>query len=237
MLSGLPSEPIVPAPESVDELLDRTRLIAGRTLREIAERIDVSIPPDLSRQKGWVGLALELVLGTTAGTRPVPDFEELGIELKSIPVDRTGRPTESTYISIVPLTDLHHLTWETSPLRKKIEHVLWVPVEAAKDKPLPERRIGKAFLWRPSEDEERALRTDWEELTDMIRIGDVESITGHLGAALQVRGKALDASQRVLGIGDDGRLSPTLPRGFYFRRSFTTEIVKRHLLAPRSSIS
>ena len=233
MFPDFASEVFVPAPTTEEELLTRAHALAGRTLGELAGLIGAEIPQDLSRQKGWTGVALERALGATAGSRPVPDFEELGIELKSIPVDASGRPMESTYVSLVPLTSLHLVTWESSPLRHKLSQVLWVPVEGIREKQLSTRRVGRAFIWRPSPDEARAIRTDWEELTDMIRVGDVESITGHLGAALQIRGKALDASQRVMGIGDEGHLSPTKPRGFYLRRSFTTKLIARHLLTPR----
>ena len=53
--------------------------------------------PGLSfhQSKGWVGQLIETMLGTDAANRSEPDFVKLGIELKTIPIDRKGRPKET----------------------------------------------------------------------------------------------------------------------------------------------
>jgi DNA mismatch repair protein MutH len=116
---------------------------------------------------------------------------------------------------------------------RKLQRVLWVPVEGARELPVGERRIGAALLWSPSPEEERDLRFDWEELAGMIGAGRVEDITGHLGRYLQVRPKARDSHARRRGTGDDGVLISTLPRGFYLRTSFTARILRQAFSLPR----
>ncbi len=227
------SGPTVPAPHSVDDLLSRARSIAGRTLGELAERQRISVPPDQRRAKGWAGQLLEAILGATAKSKADMDFEAIGVELKSLPVDHRGLPTESTYVCVVPLTNLEELTWETSWVRKKLSHVLWVPIQASKDVPLAQRRVGTALLWSPDPDHEAVLRADWTELTDLIRLGEVDTITAHLGEYLQIRPKAADSHARRAGVDEEGHLVATLPRGFYLRALFTREILSRYYTALR----
>ncbi len=56
-------------------------------------------------------------------------------------------------------------------MRHKLKRVLWVPVEGDRAIPLAERRVGAPLLWSPSEEEDRQLRMDWEELMDLIVLG------------------------------------------------------------------
>lgn len=69
------------------ELLAKAQWIAGFTLGEIAEQLNMTVPPDLRRDKGWVGMLIETALGAKAGSKPEQDFAHLGIELKTIPVN------------------------------------------------------------------------------------------------------------------------------------------------------
>lgn len=70
------------APENVQQLLNRAQSLAGYTLGELASKAAVAIPRDLKRDKGWVGMLLELYLGASAGSKPEQDFPEIGVELK-----------------------------------------------------------------------------------------------------------------------------------------------------------
>ena len=89
------------------------------------------------------------------------------------------------------------------------------------------------MLWSPSTEEEATLRADWEALAHLIREGQVELITGHLGLALQLRPKAANAQARRWGVGEDGARIRTLPRAFYLRAAFTTQILERAYVLPR----
>ncbi len=207
--------------------MTRAQALAGRTLGGLAERAGRRPPECQTRAKGWVGELLEACLGATAGSKSRPDFERIGVELKSIPINARNLPSESTYVCVAPLTDLTELTWETSRVRHKMARVLWVPVQADKAIPLPDRRVGSPLIWSANPEEEAALRTDWTELTDMIRMGRVEEITAHSGKYLQIRPKAADSHARTWGVDHNGHRFRTMPRGFYLRAGFTTLILKR----------
>jgi len=222
----------VEAPASREELLVRARQLAGLRFGELAARHGVPVPPDLRRAKGWAGTLLETALGATAKSRAEPDFERLGVELKTLPVDARGRPLETTFVCHIPLCDMGAVEWEESRVLRKLRCVLWVPIDGTRSTLVAERRIGTALLWSPSLEEERDLRFDWEELAGMIGGGRVEEVTGHLGRYLQVRPKARNGQSRRRAAASDGTNLSALPRGFYLRPSFTARILRQHLVLP-----
>ena len=224
-------------PTSEKELLDKVQSLAGLTLAEVANNAAIEIPKDLKRNKGWVGLLLEHVLGATASSRPEPDFPHLGIELKTLPINSQGKPLETTFVSVAPLVGLVGINWKNSWVRKKLSRVLWVPIicenlhDNAIDKviPLAQRQIGCAFIWSPSKEEEHLLAMDWQELTDMIALGNIEKINGKHGQVLQLRPKAANSKAKTQAFDKHGKPFMTLPRGFYLKTPFTQMILNRHL--------
>lgn len=216
------------APQSIDELLKRAQAIAGLSLKELADQVQIELPLNARKEKGWTGQLLELSLGATAGSKPVQDFPNLGVELKSLPIDRTGRPLESTYVCMTQLLHAHGETWQQSSVRNKLSQVLWVPVLAERSIPIVQRIIGHALLWSPDEEEEATLRQDWEELMEAVAFGRVDEITARHGQALQLRPKAANSKVRTQAYDRNGQLIETLPRGFYLRRSFTQALLEKH---------
>jgi len=217
-------------PEDETSLLARAQDLAGLTLETLAARAGLPMPADLKRDKGWVGMLLEWHLGASAGSKAEQDFAHLGIELKTIPIDAQGKPLETTFVCVAPLTGNSGVTWLTSHVRHKLARVLWIPVEGGREIPLRERRVGAPLLWSPDAEEDEMLRQDWEELMDMIVLGRVEQITARHGAWLQIRPKAANSKALTEGIGDQGQPIMTLPRGFYLKKSFTGPLLARHFL-------
>jgi DNA mismatch repair protein MutH len=214
------------APQSEAELLARAERLAGRRFAEVAGEVGMVVPPDLRGHKGWVGHLVERALGASAASRAEPDFVEIGVELKTLPVDRSGKPLETTFVCTVPLSEVGETAWEDSRLRHKLARVLWVPILGERQVPMAERRIGSPLLWSPSESQARALKADWEQLAGLIGRGDLEAINGRLGEVMQLRPKAANAAVRRRTIDAEGELSETLPRGFYLRTHFTAAILK-----------
>ncbi len=206
-------------------MLLRCQAIAGRSLGELAQACALAVPENLQRHKGWSGQLLEQILGADARSLPEPDFTAIAVEMKTIPVDHQGRPLESTYVCTVPLDGGMEASWEASWLRRKLARVLWLPVEGTREIPLAERRVGTAVLWSPSNAQEQQLRQDWEELSEMICMGELEQITARLGTVLQIRPKAADSHSRCNSVGAGGEAIRTHPRGYYLRASFTRQVL------------
>ncbi len=214
-------------PKNIDDLLERCSLIAGLTLGQLAEQCQLQLPANLQRDKGTVGQLLELVLGASSGSKAEPDFPHLGVELKTLPVDRFGKPLESTYVCVAPLTDVAGLRWHGSWVCRKLSRVLFVPVLAERTIPLAERQIGSAFLWSPDAEQQALLQQDWEELMELIVLGGIDRIKGAHGKVLQLRPKAANSKALTSAIGADGQPIQTLPRGFYLKASFTASLLAR----------
>jgi len=214
-------------PQTTDQLMENVQMIAGMTLSELAKAMDIAVPENLKREKGWVGQLIEKLLGASAGNKAEPDFTNLGIELKTIPLDKNGKPCESTYVCVVPLNDLAGLHWENSLIKAKLNKVLWVPIEGDRTIPLAKRRVGSGFLWQADTDTETKLKEDFNDFIDRIALGQVETITADQGNLLQIRPKAANASVLTMGIGESGETIRTLPRGFYLRPSFTKQIIRK----------
>jgi len=218
----------VSPPKSEKELLERTREIAGLTLSDLAERFKLDVPKDTRHAKGWIGQLIELTLGATAASLAEPDFQEIGIELKTLPLTNSGKPKESTYVCTVPLTNLTEQHWETSWIKRKLQRVLWLPFEADKTIPLAQRHIGNAILWSPTQTESQQLQQDWEELMELVCLGKLEQITSHMGRYLQIRPKGANAKSLTTTLDEEGNSIQTLPRGFYLRPDFTQRIISNH---------
>ncbi|UJF21465.1 DNA mismatch repair endonuclease MutH [Shewanella sp. OMA3-2] len=219
-----------PSPQSLTELMQRAHDMAGVSLADIAFENGINVPQDLKRDKGWVGQLIEMELGAIAGSRPEPDFIHLGIELKTIPIDQKGKPLETTYVTVAPLTDIHGLTWEQSVVFHKLQSVLWVPIEGERHIPVGQRRVGTPLLWSPSTAEMALLKQDWEEIMEKIALGKVDNITARHGEVLQLRPKAANSHTLTESIGPDGTIQLSNPRGFYLKIPFTQQILRNAFL-------
>lgn len=211
------------------ELLAKAQWLAGFTLGEIAQMLNITVPPDLKKDKGWVGMLIETALGAKAGSKAEQDFDHLGIELKTIPISFKGTPLETTFVSLAPLTHNHGITWQTSHVRHKLQKVLWIPIEGEREIPLGERHIGQPILWSPTREQEHQLQQDWEELMELIVLGRLNEINATIGEVLQLRPKGRNAKSQANAINQDGEQVRSLPLGFYLRKNFTTQILQQFI--------
>lgn len=216
-------------PKSEQELLSRCQMLAGIPLADLAAAYQQTLPASWLKAKGFVGQLMEIALGATASSLPEPDFLDLGIELKTLPLNAKGAPRESTYVCTAPMSlTAEAERWENSRVRKKLARVLWVPFEADPNIPLHKRRVGTALLWSPDPPTEAILREDWETLTHMLYLGQTEKLSAKLGTYLQVRPKAAHSRIVTEYINDEGEEILINPKGFYLRSHFTQRILEAY---------
>ncbi|MBT8445993.1 MAG: DNA mismatch repair endonuclease MutH [Gammaproteobacteria bacterium] len=216
---------MIAEPASLPELMDRAQRLGGRRLGEIAAEHQLQPPDSMRRAKGWAGQIVELALGATSGSLPQPDFPALGVELKTLPIGSNGRPSESTFVCSVTLFDSDPGSWQQSLVWHKLRRVLWVPIEAAAEIPLAARQVGRPFLWEPDAADEAVLRADWEELMELVHLGQLGELSASLGTYLQIRPKAANARALTGAVDADGAPAMTLPRGFYLRATLTARLL------------
>ncbi|MFT4059148.1 MAG: DNA mismatch repair endonuclease MutH [Legionella sp.] len=218
--------PINPPPRSEDELLERCSRIVGLSFAQLCLSLGLFIPENPDQRKGWIGQVIEFALGSDAKNLSVPDFQGLGVELKTLPLAASAKPTESTFITTIPLLTIHQQKWNTSQCFAKLRRVLWLPVEGDTRIPYSQRRIGEGFLWSPNREDEEILAADWNYLSSQISLGCLETLDATAGEYLQVRPKAANGKSLCYCFDSEGNKVRTLPRGFYLRSSFTAKIVQ-----------
>jgi DNA mismatch repair protein MutH len=211
-------------PKTEEELSDRCIAIEGLSFGQLSMHLNHPIPENPNQRKGWVGQSLELALGTDASNKSLPDFQTLGIELKTLPIAKSGKPTESTFITSIPLLTIHQQNWKSSQCYAKLKRILWLPIEGDTEIPYRHRRIGRGFIWSPDECQELVLASDWNYLTLQISTGQLELLDARAGEYLQVRPKAANGKSLCYGYDSEGNKVKTLPRGFYLRSTFTEKV-------------
>lgn len=213
-----------PPPQTLRELELRAHALAGRSVGELAQALGVQLPVDPKRGKGFVGQILELALGADPDAGDSPDFSGLAVELKSVPVRPDNTPVESTFVCAITMDEADQEVWETSRLWRRLQHVLWIPVEERRTGPLAVRKVGKPVLWKPCETDQAQLRADWEDLIGAIGAGRGGTLTAREGVVLQVRPKAATSRVRTLAPGEGGP-QMALPLGFYLRAKFVAGVL------------
>lgn len=216
---------LVLPPASEADLLERSKGLIGRTMASIAAEHGVAVPPDLRRHKGWVGDTIERALGAGAGNKQAPDFIRLGVELKTVPLDRHGRPLEATFVTqVAPPAGLLDLCWEGCPTQHKLARLLWVGVDGDRRMPVGDRQVRRAFLWTPTHEQWALIEEDWHELTDLLRMGGAEDVDTTIGEALHCRPKS-STGDRAWAIDAEGQRVRGTRLGFYLRKAFVAGLL------------
>jgi DNA mismatch repair protein MutH len=207
-----------------DILFAKACELEGLTFLHLARILNLHLPQNPSHAKGWLGQSIELYLGASAGSKAMPDFPNLGIELKTLPLSIKSKVLESTYVTTLNLMPEPPLIWEASVCYQKLRKVLWIPIEGDKAISFANRRIGKAILWQPSSSQHEQLKQDWCLIMDFVLTGKIEELDAKFGKFLHIRPKAAHSKVSTIAFGENHDLIRTLPRGFYLRSSFTQTV-------------
>ncbi len=220
---------------SAEALLRHAQALVGTTLAEIADGLGLPVPFDPVRSKGWPGQIIERELGagTEGGAEPGgrgPDFAALGVECKTVPVNRALAPLESTCVCHIDPVAIAGERWETSYVRRKLGRVLFVALLVPDpNTPVGDRQVRAVTLWSPSPEEGQLLAADFQLFVEnFFRPGRAAEITGHVGQVMQVRPKGRNAADRRLVVGPDGTPVSLGKCGFYLRPAFVGRILRRH---------
>jgi DNA mismatch repair protein MutH len=218
-----------PPPSTLDELARRAERLSGLSLDSIAAAMGMDPPRAGLRTKGKTGELLERVLGATAGSSAEPDFPALGVELKTVPVQPDGRPRESTFVCAISLVGAEKATWSDAWARRKLSHVLFVPIAEDAEGSL---RIVRPLFFRPTAEQDAILRSDFDQLMGAIGAGAIETLSAREGRFLQIRPKARDGTPTATAYGPEGEAIATVPRGFYLRARFVGAILRDPTACP-----
>jgi DNA mismatch repair protein MutH len=167
-----------------------------------------------------VGHAIEHYFGIPPNPSPLPDFPGAGIELKVLPLRRTGRGLavkERTVISQIDYLKLMEQTWATASVRKKLR-ILFVFFEHLDGMPKEAFPIHDVLLWQPDARTNLLLQADWERVSQKVRQGKAHELSESDGAIMGPCTKgASGASVRRQPFGD----APAKSRAWALKPSFT----------------
>ncbi len=220
-------------------ILEHAARLRGRTLDEILEKLG---DPSLTRRfregrgKSGAGLIVEACFGIPENPTSEPDFPKCGIELKTLPLIKTGpghRVKERTSISMIDYFELVRESWATASVRRKLSSILFVFVVMNREAP------GRSYvldfrLWSPGETDQALFQIDWTWTHDRVADGLAHQLS-------EADEWALAASRKGAGRGKDLVRQPygdelAQRRAFTLKPSFTSWVFSE-LLGKRRSES
>lgn len=196
-----------------------------RSVGAVARELNIQIPRVPAQTKGFVGQLVEKYLGVNNNNLASLDLGELGIELKTIPVNAAFSPLESTYVCTVE-SNRRVLTWQDSWVCKKLSKVLWIPILIKPQGPIEENIILEPILWQPSAEIAAILAQDFMELMDLFYLGEGGSLSAKYGTYLHIRPKAANSLVVVDYLDSNNVYTKIVPKGFYLRTQLTKQIMQ-----------
>jgi DNA mismatch repair protein MutH len=221
-------------------ILGSLRRYESRSIGSLAREFGIT-----SRPKHAASLVLRHAVSSDLFEREWLELKRTGVQLRVLGiVEGRSRPEEGLPLSPVEMDTFRAGRWEDSSLYRDIHHIIFVPtyipqaqaaVRGARDQYL--RVVGKAFLWKPLDEDLRRMKADWEKLRAAEGRGEfVYAIPskGEKGErdlpgpshmdCIHIRGK--DQDQRHAEWQDDTHY--VYPWYYWLVEQFLEELVKRH---------
>lgn len=208
-------------------IMHRAARLKDRSLNELIEYGETIIGG--TNTKGYFGQIVEegyfLIENNNS---PLPDFQEAGIELKVTPMKRTNKGLVSKERLILTIINYDEVPEKHFDIfLKKDSHILIVFYLWEENKDIFDYRFLKAVDWRPTPEELRMIREDWDIIEGYIMRGEAHLLS-------ERHTKYLAACTKGVGHGKDMRSQPfsdelAKQRALSFKASFMTELFHSHV--------
>lgn len=216
---------------SVESIYDYALRLEGHTLRELIELGHIDNP---RRRRGAFGSAVEeCYFRIPANSSPKPDFEEVGLELKTTPIKRNKDGSisskERLVLTMINYTDVVDETFETSHLFEKSKDILLISYLWEEDKDPLDYEIKLVTQWGLPEEDLEQISHDWSVVVEKVRTGHAEDISSSDTLYLEACTKGVNGKSTTPQPFSD---VPAKPRAWAFKQSYMTA-VSRALLDER----
>jgi len=207
-------------------IMSRAARLKGRSLNDFIECGETIIGG--TNTKGVFGQIVEEgYFQIENNSSPLPDFQEAGIELKVTPMKKTRKglvSKERLILGIINYDEVPKRHFEI--FLDKDSHILIVFYLWEEDKDIFEYKFLKAVDWRPTPEELRMIREDWDIIEGYIMRGEAHYLS-------ERHTKLLAACTKGAGHGRDMRSQPfsdvlAKQRALSFKASFMTELFHTH---------
>jgi DNA mismatch repair protein MutH len=211
--------------KSLEELRDRAESLKGKMISELKPSLDI-------KDKGAIGKIIEeFGFGVKNNSESRPDFHEIGVELKVVPLKDSQKGLsvkERTKICLINYYQIIDSTWDGSHAKHKLDHILFVFYYYNKENHLDSQIKDYYFFELKNQLEEPIIQTDWHRTQQIVANGRAHELS-------ESQNKILAASRSGAG-GLNSNQHPTQPnssiqkhapqRSFSLKPSYTNVIWK-----------
>lgn len=208
--------------QTLPHLIDKLQPYIGQSMKAIASQKNMAFKHD----KGQIGQLVEQLLGVQSNSFAGPDLPELGVEIKTLPLNFKKNVLEHTHIGKISLP-FKETSFHNSSLWLKMRQILFVPIIAKPKSSMSEKILAQPFLWKANCEEQKQIEQDWLELSSFLRCGQFTEIDSKIGEILHIRPKASHGKDLTF-IQQEKNSYHVLPLGFYLRKSFTQHLIARN---------
>lgn len=202
-------------PKNKDDLIARSHELDGKTVHEVA-----SI--ENANDKGSVGQITESYFGLKRNNIQGPDFQELGVELKTTPIKKLKNGVysakERLVLSMINFNENFAPSFKESNLYKKIKDTLIVNYEIENF----ERVYRMSYFLEPSSDQMRVIENDYKTIIDKIKNGRAHELSDSDTVYLSASRKG----HKEAPIKYSHSTTPAKKRAWSFKTKLMTEIVR-----------
>lgn len=173
---------------SIESIIEFAKRLKNQTLRKMCSQEYVEFQ---SKGKGSFGQILEkYYFKYDLNSNEEPDFQEVGLELKSSPLKKLRnneyRSKERLVLNIINYCKVHKEDFESSSFLKKNGHLLLVFYLFQKELDLLDYEIKLIEEWQFPKEDLNIIKQDWEKINQKIKEGKAHELsegdTFYLGA-------------------------------------------------------
>lgn len=164
---------------SISSILAHARKLEGRTLAYFGDPASFKMPKGSA--KGGFGLLVELVhFGLEANNESRPDFEKVGLELKTTPLVKGAkgvRVKERLVLNMIDFNKIVGEKWESSSFLRKNSRLLLIFYWHNDDEGPWEHKFELTGKWELPEEDSLIIKQDWESIVAKVREGKAHELS------------------------------------------------------------
>lgn len=220
--------------KALQKYIDIVEENKGKTIGQIQN--ELSSDDHIHFKKGASGLIVENLLGLKNNGSPKADLEELGVEIKVLPIQLHNlKVKEPTQIKMINFMAVAKETWETAKIRDKIETIFWiaygVPRNETTKKNLSQDNyvLLDWFIDAPNQGKQEIFKKDWEQIQSYIIRGDGDKLSCSMGEYIEPKTKGKNNKDTTDAPDGKGGTLKVRRRAFYFKKNYTNNNVVNEL--------
>lgn len=216
--------------KALQKYIDIIEVNKGKTIGQILNGLNVGKHTHF--KKGASGLILENLLGLSNNGSPMADLEDLGVEIKVLPINLHNlKVKEPTQIKMINFMEVAKETWETAKIRDKIQTIFWIVYGVPRDKNTKKRKGQDEYIlldWlidTPNNEKQKVFQKDWELIQSYIIQGEGDKLSCSMGVYIEPKTKGKNNKDVTDAPDGRGGVIKVRRRAFYFKKKYTNNNV------------